>query len=433
MRKSGRFMAIAAALALLTGCGGNDASSQQESSRFVTEEASAPEQTAEPAQQGEAPAGVTTTAGGGSQSGQTVQDGNGGVDFVSEKYSDFDDVFKLNGEWCSLFELGMTADEFRPEGDFSDYTIGGVVGERVILEKGDPGAAFFETYTFDLKTNELKKICDDGGGFPQCYNDRYIVVWSAEEIGISVYDINTGEIVKFIPEKGEGRIGFYSGSSVLNNNVLFFDSSVTIEGNGKILPAVFTCNLDSGRTELFKLNAYGARYGLGNVVMSLLDSGYDYYSINGTYYNNMGGFGDTYYPVSITTEDSDVVLGDRSRVAADISGLGLVDIGVSGYFYDVSSGVAFNKDGLFQIYLVSPLNDYCVIGKCDLHTGIIKATHDTEFLKTESGGASGYSFQEFDPEGGIWSVDIHGGQLRAVHVREMLGAKNGDILSGKSE
>ena len=160
MRKSGRFMAIAAALALLTGCGGNDASSQQESSRSVTEEASAPEQTADPAQQGEAPAGVTTTAGGGSQSGQTVQDGNGGVDLVSEKYSDFDDVFKLNGEWCSLFELGMTADEFRPEGDFSDYTIGGVVGERVILEKGDPGAAFFETYTFDLKTNELKKICD---------------------------------------------------------------------------------------------------------------------------------------------------------------------------------------------------------------------------------------------------------------------------------
>ena len=249
-------------------------------------------------------------------------------------------------------------------------------------------------------------------------------MWSAEEIGISVYDINTGELVKFIPEKGEGRIGFYSGSSVLNNDVLFFDSSVAIEGNGKILPAVFTCNLKSGKIELLKLNAYGARYGLGNVVMSLFDSGYDYYIINGTYYNSMGGYGDSYYPVSLTTEDPDAVLGDRTRVAADISGLGMVDIGVSGYFYDVSSGVTFNKDGLFRIDLVSPMNDYCIIGKCNLRTGTIRATRDTDFLKTDTGSASGYSFQTFDPDGGMGSADIHDGWLRAVHIRKILEGEN---------
>lgn len=425
MRNAGKFIAIAA-LALLTGCGGNELPPEQESSQPVTAEVSSPEQTTA-GRHSEAPAGAM-----GSE-GQIGQGGNGGIDLVSEKYSDFDDVFKLNGEWCSLSDLLMTVDEFKPEGDFSDYMIGGVVGERIILERGDPGASFFETYAYDLRTNELKKICDDGGGFPLCCNDKYIVVWDTEKIGINVYDINTGELVRFIPEKGDGRIGFYSGSGVLNNNVLFFDGSVVIEGNGKILPAVFTCNLNSGKTELFKLNAYGARYGLGNVVMSLMDSGYDNYSINGTYYNSMGGFGDTYYPVSITTEDSDVVLGDRSRVAADISGLGMVDIGVVGYFYDVSSGVAFNKDGLFRIDLVSPMNDYLIIGRCDLRTGAIRAARDTDFLKTDPGSASGYSFQTFDPEGGIWSVDIHGGQLRAVHIREVLIGENRDTLAEKTE
>ena len=431
MKKAGKY-AIIAALALLTGCGG-DTSSQQESRQTSTVEASAPEQTTA-AQQGEAPAGVTGSAGGGEvQPEQTAQSGNGGIDLVSEKYSDFDDVFKLNGDWCSLADMLMTADEFKPEGDFSGYLVGGVVGERVILEKGDPGAAFFQTYTYDLGTGELKELCADGGGTPICYNDKYIVVQNAEEIGINVYDINTGELITAIPEKDEGRIGFYSGMAALNNDVLFFDSSVMIQGNGKILPAVFTCNLNSGKIELFKLNAYNARYGLGNVVMSLLDSGYDNYSINGTYFDNMGGFGESYYPVSLTSEDPDEVLGERTRVAVRTDEGKMADIGVSGYSYHVSSGsAAFNKNGLFQLKLTSSVSDRLIIGWYNLQTGTVMATRDAGFLDFGLNDTSGYC-RSFVQEDGIWYVDIQDGQLRAVHIREMPEGENGEVFMENAE
>lgn len=421
MSRIKRFTAMAAALALLTGCSGNDTSSQQ-SAQPETAEVSVPAQSTGVSQQGEAPAGVTDTAGGEVQPEQTLQDGNGGISLVSGKYSDFDDIFQLNGEWCGLSDMLLTVDEYNPEGDFSDYIVFGVIGTRLVLAKGNPGDVIFDSYTYDLESGELKMIC---GGYPVCFNEKYLVVTGNTDFSIKVYDINNGDLVVSIPDEGEGRIGFCSGNCALNNDVLFFDSNVSIEGNETVIPAVFTCSLESGAIRLLKLNASSPRYGYGNVIMDLYDSGYYYYSINGTYFNTEGIYGRSYYPVSVTTQDSDVLLGDHRLVSVMVDKDADADIGVAGGFYE-PIGISFNRNGLFTMSLTSPLKNYNVVGQYNISTGTIKATRDTEFFSSLPYQESNAVYQTYVNDDGIWCVDKNDGKLRAVLVREIGAGENAE-------
>ncbi len=262
--------ALLTAITLLCGCSGNSEPSETESTSeppAITVEVSVPELTDAP--QSDAPAGIT---GGDNADSTSVADGSQGVDLESGSWTENDNLFKLNGTWCTLEELPLTKTEYQLPGKWSDKQIKyeakngmlQIIATDIIPQQPCPP----EVWYIDLATGE-ERLVYTGGVFDNIVytGEKYVAALRTgiETDELIVVSVQTGETVY----QGNCRQGNYSLTPYLNSqaihDTMYIGGEYTLPDFNKTVDAIFTLDLLTSTIDLFGINMSGLAYGSANL------------------------------------------------------------------------------------------------------------------------------------------------------------------------
>lgn len=387
MRFYKRYIAALAAVTLLCGCS-NDTSSAPE----VTSAAEASAPTAESPQettteQGSAPAGVPAVT--------EVSSANpGGVDLVSETYSENSLIFDLNGTYCDVSELPFSVETFKPELSVQYGHLLNIRDGKLIFSSwnDDIYGDDWTIFTYDLRTEELTEVFSskavlskDEGGSPLFANEEYVVVctYPDHETTYRVYKYGNNEPVFTLPDSDEDNRYFTCGSMCIVYDQLFFDGECRLAGFDKSVSVLYRAYLShGGELGVYAANVVYPRYGVGNVCFNM-----DYHDLTGvvdsSYLSNLRGdffraydgntntiLENTYYPIQIT-DITDEILGFRDSANWLDKDSNPHDIGTTGFGYRANSG-HITIDGIFMLPLYhenASTVDKLLVGMYDKSSG----------------------------------------------------------------
>lgn len=263
-----RHIALLAAIALLCGCsGGTEDPAVSESIPEPTAEISAPEQAS--AEVPTAPAGIADNTDPGSDSG---------VDLDAGGWTEYDDIFKLNGTWCSPEELPLTRTEYQlPEKwlkkdiqySFWNGTMFLVARDKTYSEIFAPTPV--EVRYIDLATGEERLVYSGlRGGVNESVkypDEKYLPVLrtTGDESTLAVISAETGEELYSFPT-GSGNIQLLPDDGIKTvYDTMYVGGKYTLPDFDESVDAIFTIDLLNGNIDLFGVNMSRPAYGSGNI------------------------------------------------------------------------------------------------------------------------------------------------------------------------
>lgn len=270
MKKS--HIALLTAITLLCGCSGNPAPSETESTSepsAVTAEVSAPENTDAP--ESDAPAGIT----GGDNADSTPSQG---VDLNSGSWTENDNLFKLNGTWCTPEELPLSITEYQIPDKWRtkdiEYTFNNGMMYLTVREKNDE--AFYnntnppEVWYIDLATGgERLAFSGSEGWYDKIVyaGEKYLVISHSNETSgeTRVLDALTGEVLLNFPETSENILLTPQMGTQVIYDTMYIGGEYTLPEFGESVDAIFTIDLLTGNLSLFGINIKSPSYGSANL------------------------------------------------------------------------------------------------------------------------------------------------------------------------
>lgn len=384
-----RRIALLTAITLLCGCSGSPAPSDTEStaeSPAVTAEVSAPEQTDAP--DSDAPAGIN----GGDNADSTPSQG---VDLNSGSWTENDNLFKLNGTWCTPEDLPLKKTEYQIPDRWRTkdikYTFGNGTMYLTVREKNDE--PFYnntnppEVWYIDLATGEERLAFSGSEGWYDNVvyaGEKYLVISHSNETSRETRVLNalTGEVLLNLPETSENILLLPQMGTQVIYDTMYIGGQYTLPEFGKSVDAIFTIDLLTGNMSLFGTNISSTSYGSANLFW--YDDGGTMTNILGekaltelfvgskTIYQDMDS---GYYTVTSVRDSSDV-LGFKNSIYWSDHDQEHDDPADSQHFlgetgYSVSAyDMRITKDCIFAAWLDTPWSSgtNLMIGKYDTET-----------------------------------------------------------------
>lgn len=397
-----RYIAALAAISLLCGCSNSTTSSAPEAtsaeSPAITAEApqgSTSEHTALPGVPAVTSANESTSA----DPAEAPTDNSGGVDLVSEKYSENSLIFDLNGTYCDVSELPFSVETFKPELSVQRGYLCSVRGGKLIFqgwnENDLPEQNNWSIFTYDLRTEELTEVFnakaalpDVTGSAPLYANEEYVVVrvYPDYENTYRVFRYGNNDPVLTLPDdSAEDNHYFTGGSMYIVYDQLYFDGNCRLSGFDKTIPVIYRAYLSNGELGVYAANVEYPRYGVGNVCFNI--NFQDLTGVVDTYISDLRGdffhayddrthtiLENTYYPVQIT-DIPDEILGYRNAVNWLDKSSDSHEIGTTGFGCSANSG-HITIDGIFMLPLYhknSGTNKNLLVGMYDKYADTNRA------------------------------------------------------------
>ncbi|MGN1339853.1 MAG: hypothetical protein ACI4WS_06140 [Oscillospiraceae bacterium] len=372
-----RHIAALAALSLLCGCSNSTTSSAPEVTSAETSAitAEAPQETtSEQTAPGGVPAVTSANEATSADPAVMSSDNSGGVDLVSEKYSENSLIFDLNGTYCDVSKLPFSVETFKPELTVQRGYLCNVRGGKLIFqgwsENDLPDQNNWSIFTYDLRTEELTEVFnakaalpDVTGSAPLYANEEYVVVGVYPDYvnTYRVFGYGNNDPVLTLPDSDEDSHYFTSGSMYIIYDQLFFDGECRFAGFDKSVPVIYRAYLTHDDFDVYAANVKNPRYGVCNVCFNL-----DFQDLTGvvdsSYLSDLRGdifleYDDqthtilegTYYPIQIRGIE-DEILGFRYAVSWLDKRSDSYEIGTTGFGYSADRG-HITIDGIFMLPL----------------------------------------------------------------------------------
>ena len=297
----------------------------------------------------------------------------GGVDLVSETYSENSLIFDLNGTYCDVSELPFSVETFKPELPVQRGYLCNVRGGKLIIqgwnENDLPDQRDWSIFTYDLRTEELTEVFNTKAALPDVLgsapiyaDEEYVVVqvYPDHDTTYRVYKYGNNDPVFTLPESDENNHYFTGGSMYIVYDQLFFDGNCRLAGFDKTVPVIYRAFLTHKELGVYAANVEYPRYGVGNVCFNM-----DFHDLTGivdTYLSDLRGdifkeyddqtrslLENTYYPIQIRDIEDDI-LGFRYAVSWLDKSSDPHQIGTTGFGYSSFNG-HITIDGIFMLPL----------------------------------------------------------------------------------
>lgn len=402
-----RSIAVLAAITLLCGCSGNTGTSTgPETLQAPTEEISVPQQTAETSSS--APAGMTGT--GSDPGSQPEDDTEPGVDLIAGKWSELDNMFKLNGTWCEPEELPLEkTDYYLPEKWWDNDCYYSFGSGTLFLTVQEPNNTKYantspaELWYIDLANGDERLVYQSGENEHIAYTgEKYFAIERTADddaheiyIGSALDNDPLTEWLYKLPENN-GNITLVPDLGIYEvDDTMYIGGMYELTEFDQTLDAIYTLDLATGELELFGVNMSQLQYGSadlcwfeGDTMKNLLDetAARVLYAGDKVVSSNMQ---ESYYTTSEIRTYNDI-LGYRyalywtdHRPDHNYKNEAQHYLGKTGYSFDASS-LHLTKDCIFAMWL----------GKQDMtHNNLVLGIYDTD---NNTARAAMISFPEED-------------------------------------
>lgn len=388
-----RHIALLTAISLLCGCSGSPAPSENESTAeppAVTAEISEPEQTTAP--ESNAPAGIT---GSDTADNEPIPDNSQGVQLESGDWTEYDNLFDINGSWCDPEQLPLSKAEYKlPEKWLKKditYTFGNNTMYLTARDKMNSHLTNTNTpevWYIDLATGEERLVFSGTEGTYEIIlyaGEKYLVVIREAEYEsdpeICIISALIGEELFSFPQtNGNILLQPQNGTQIIYDT-MYVSGEYSIPDLGKTVDAMFTIDLLTGKLNYYGVNRKSPAYGSanlywyeGNTLTNILgETALELSYIGGKQVTSSMDSG--YYTITEITDFSNV-LGYRSKLywgdhdenhedACDSQHF-LGETGYSVYLYNLH----MTKDCIFATFINTIGGGYTnmMIGKYDTDT-----------------------------------------------------------------